>query len=197
MNTFKRLCVYAGSSPGLLKKYSEIARDLGRACADNDIELVYGGGKVGLMGEIANSVLQNGGRVIGVIPGFLEVKEVAHTGLTELQIVDSMHERKKRMFDLSDGFIALPGGLGTLEELFEVLTWVQLGLHTKPCALLNAAAYFDPLIAFLDQSVSQEFVKPQHRQMILIDDSVSGILEKMQTYQAPETEKWLKRRDDI
>jgi len=181
----------------LHKKYAEVARQLGRTFAENDIELVYGGGKVGLMGEIANSVLMHHGRVIGVIPGFLEAKEVAHTGLTELQIVDSMHERKKRMFDLSDGFIALPGGLGTLEELFEVLTWAQLGLHTKPCALLNAAHYFDPLITFLDQSVSQEFVKPQHRQMILVDDSVSGILDKMQTYQAPETEKWLKRREAI
>lgn len=197
MNTFKRLCVYAGSSSGLREQYADTARDLGRAFAEHGIELIYGGGRVGLMGEIANTVLTHGGRVVGVIPRFLEQKEIAHTGLTELIVVDSMHERKKRMFDLSDGFIALPGGLGTLEELFEVLTWAQLGLHIKPCALLNAANYFDPLIAFLDQSVSQEFVKPQHRQMILVDDSVPGILKKMQTYQAPETEKWLKRRDAI
>jgi len=197
MNTFTRLCVYAGSSPGLNPRYADTARELGQALVEREIELVYGGGKVGLMGELANAVLAHGGRAIGVIPGFLKVKEVAHTGLTDLQVVDSMHERKKRMFDLSDGFIALPGGLGTLEELFEVLTWAQLGLHTKPCALLNAANYFDPLITFLDQSMSQEFVKPQHRQMILVDNSVSGILQKMQAYRPPKTEKWMKRREAI
>ena len=158
MNPIKRICVNAGSSPGLLPEYREAANHLGNILAENDIDLVFGGAGVGLMGEVADGILNNGGKAIGVIPKSFAHK-VAHKDLTELHLVDSMHERKKKMFDLSDGFMALPGGLGTMEEFLEVLTWSQLGLHSKPCGLLNTGGYYIKLLDFIDFAVSQRFMR--------------------------------------
>ncbi|MBT3880148.1 MAG: TIGR00730 family Rossman fold protein, partial [Candidatus Scalindua sp.] len=158
----KRLCVYCGSSSGRQPGYAQVARQLAHAMVSKNIDLVYGGASVGIMGEIANAVLGEGGDVIGVIPKGLFAKEVAHTGITELREVGSMHERKALMADLSDGFIALPGGLGTIEEIFEIITWSQLGMHRKPCGLLNVNNYYDKLIGFLDHAVSEQFIKATH-----------------------------------
>jgi uncharacterized protein (TIGR00730 family) len=157
--------------------------------AKNKIGLVYGGGNVGLMGEIAKAVLEAGGDVIGVIPESLAQKEVAFTELADLRIVGSMHERKALMVELSDGFIALPGGLGTIEEFFEVLTWAQLGIHHKPCGLLNVCQYYSPLMHFLDRTVEQQFVEPEHRSMILIDEDPEALLIKFESYQPPQVDK--------
>lgn len=155
--------------------------------------MVYGGAKVGLMGVLADAVLAGGGEVIGVIPAHLEAKEVAHRGLTELRVVSSMHERKAVMAELSDGVIALPGGLGTLEELFEMLTWAQLGLHRKPCGVLNVAGYFDRLLEFLDHAVDQRFISELHRGLLLSDDDPTALVDRMMTYTVPNTGKWLDR----
>ena len=165
----KRICVFSGSSPGLRPEYTQAAQDLAREIVARQWEVVYGGSHVGLMGVVADAALRLGGWVIGVIPHVLVEKEVAHTELSELRQVDSMHERKAQMAALSDGFVALPGGFGTIEELFEVLTWVQLGIHGKPCGLLNVQGYFDHLIRFLDHTVQERFVRPAHRKTLLID----------------------------
>ena len=186
-----RVCVYCGSSPGKGATYVQAAQGLAQEIVNRGMGLVYGGASVGTMGVLADTVLAGGGMVYGVIPQSLVDKEVAHHGLTELKIVASMHERKALMAKYSDGFIALPGGLGTLEELFEALTWTQLGFHQKPCALLNIDGYYDPLIAFLDHSVNEGFVREEHRQMLLVDDSPAGLLEQMADYQSPVTEKWI------
>jgi hypothetical protein len=161
---------------------------------NRDIDLVYGGASVGIMGEIANAVLEEGGDVIGIIPKGLFRKEVAHTGITELREVDSMHDRKLLMADLSDGFIALPGGLGTIEEIFEIITWSQLGLHRKPCGLLNACQYYDKLIGFLDHAVSEQFIKATHHSTILVDECPEALLEKFEVYKAPDAIKWIDRK---
>ena len=190
----KRLCVYCGSSSGRQPGYAQVARQLAHAMVSKNIDLVYGGASVGIMGEIANAVLGEGGDVIGVIPKGLFAKEVAHTGITELREVGSMHERKALMADLSDGFIALPGGLGTIEEIFEIITWSQLGMHRKPCGLLNVNNYYDKLIGFLDHAVSEQFIKATHRSTILIDEYPDGLLEKFEAYKAPETAKWIDRK---
>jgi uncharacterized protein (TIGR00730 family) len=153
--------------------------------------LVYGGGNVGLMGIAANAALEAGGDVIGVIPADIADKEVGHNGLTQLHVVDSMHERKMRMAKLSDGIIALPGGLGTLEELFEMLTWSQLGFHNKPIGLVNVAGYYDLLLAFLDHSVVERFVKPEHRDLLLMERDPEQLLDRMTVYQPPKMDKWL------
>ena len=187
----KRLCVYCGSSSGRQPGYAQVARQLAHAMVSKNIDLVYGGASVGIMGEIANAVLGEGGDVIGVIPKGLFAKEVAHTGITELREVGSMHERKALMADLSDGFIALPGGLGTIEEIFEIITWSQLGMHRKPCGLLNVNNYYDKLIGFLDHAVSEQFIKATHRSTILIDECPDGLLDKFEAYKAPETAKWI------
>jgi uncharacterized protein (TIGR00730 family) len=187
----KRLCVYCGSSSGRQPDYARVARQLARAMVSRNIDLVYGGASVGVMGEIANAVLEEGGDVIGIIPKGLFVKEVAHTGITELREVDSMHERKALMAELSDGFIALPGGLGTIEEILEIITWSQLGMHRKPCGLLNVCHYYDKLIGFLDHAVSEQFIKTSHRSTILIDERVDVLLEKFEAYKAPEAGKWI------
>ena len=171
----RRICVFYGSSSGAHPAYAEAARAMGRHLADRRIAIVYGGGRVGLMGELAEAALNDGGEVIGVIPEALSVREVAHDRLTEQHVVPSMHARKALMAELSDAFIALPGGLGTLEELCEVLTWAQLGIHAKPCGLLNAARYFDLLLALLDHAVREGFVRPEHR-AILIDDADPELL---------------------
>ena len=190
----KRLCVYCGSSSGRHPVYAQVARQLARAMVNRNIDLVYGGASVGIMGEIANAVLEEGGDVIGIIPKGLFKKEVAHTGVTELREVDSMHERKSLMADLSDGFIALPGGFGTIEEIFEIITWSQLGMHRKPCGLLNVCHYYDKLIGFLDHAVTEQFIKAAHHSTILMDECPDALLEKFEVYEIPETVKLIDRK---
>ncbi|NTW48807.1 MAG: TIGR00730 family Rossman fold protein [Chlorobiales bacterium] len=190
----KSLCVFCGSSSGATSAYKETATLFGKALAKNGIRLVYGGGSVGLMGVVATAALQNGGEVIGVIPKFLADKELALPTVSNLHVVGSMHERKALMSDLSDGFVALPGGVGTLEELFEVFTWAQLGLHTKPCGVLNVDGYYNSLIEFLKHTVDQRFMKEQNFQMLLVDENSERLMEKMNAYQSPKIEKWLDRQ---
>ncbi len=189
----KRVCVFCGSSPGARPAYRAAAETFGALLATRGIGLVYGGASVGLMGAVADAALAAGGEVVGVLPRALATKELSHGRLTELRLVESMHERKAQMADLSDGFVALPGGVGTLEELFEILTWAQLGLHAKPCALLDADGYFAQLLAFLDHAVDERFVRPQHRAMLLVDDAPERLLDAMVRYRAPHVEKWLDR----
>ena len=179
MSSLNSICVYCGSSSGTRADYVEACKPLGYELARRNITLVYGGAHVGVMGAIAESVLANGGKAIGVIPKALVELEVAHTGLTELHVVDDMHQRKAMMSGLSDGFITLPGGLGTLEELFEMLTWSQLGFHGKPVGLMNVAGYFSSLLTFLDLGVSEGFLKQAHRDLLLTDTDASGLLEQM------------------
>jgi uncharacterized protein (TIGR00730 family) len=188
-----RICVFTGSSPGLLPEYKTAAIELGNELASRKYELVYGGAKVGLMGVIADAVLSCGGRVTGVIPADLASKEIAHQGLSELKIVASMHERKLVMSELSSAIVALPGGLGTLEELFEMLTWGQLGIHKKPCGILNVHGYFDQLLAFLDHAESQRFIASEHRNMLLSQSDPRALLDLIESYRAPVAEKWLDR----
>ena len=190
----RRVCVFTGSSPGARAEYAIAAEQLGRELVSRGHELVYGGGKVGLMGLLADSVLAGGGKVIGVIPEALVAKEVAHGGLSELRVVASMHERKALMSDLSDAFVALPGGLGTLEEFCEVLTWAQLGLHAKPCGMLNVCHYFDALLAFLDRAVEERFLKSEHRALVMTADSPSALLDRLASFQPQRVEKWIDRR---
>lgn len=185
----KRICVFCGSSPGAYPEYIQAAQQLGSVLASKNIGLVYGGAKVGMMGKIAEAVLEKKGDVIGVIPRGLVEKEVSFTGLADLRVVDSMHERKAIMADLSDGFIALPGGLGTLEEFFEVVTWAQLGIHPKPCGLLNIRGYYDKLMEFLDHTVQEKFVELEHRSMILMDEDPERLLRKFETYSPPIVDK--------
>jgi uncharacterized protein (TIGR00730 family) len=185
----KRMCVFCGSSPGSRPEYIQVARDLGRLLVQQQIELVYGGARMGMMGAIASTVLQDGGKVVGVIPKGLAEKEVAFTTITDLRVVDSMHERKALMAELSDAFIALPGGLGTIEELFEILTWGQLGLHRKPCGLLNTGGYFRYLLSFLDHAVSQQFIEPEHRSMVMVADRPEALLDQFRRYQPPTVDK--------
>ncbi len=189
----KRICVNCGSNPGFNGVYANAARNLGRALVDRRFELVYGGAEVGLMGELANTVMKSGGTAIGVIPQSL-ADRVSHRGLTELHIVSTMHERKQMMAELSDAFIALPGGFGTLDELAEILTWAQLGFHKKPCGLLNVAGYFDSFLAFLDHSVSEGFMKPEHRAMLLVSDDPAALLARFQSYAPPHVDKWIRTR---
>jgi uncharacterized protein (TIGR00730 family) len=191
----KSVCVFCGSSPGASPAYAEAAARLGRAIAGRGLTLVYGGGHVGLMGVVADAALGAGGRVVGVIPEALEAKELAHRSLTDLRVVGSMHERKALMSELADGFIALPGGIGTLEEWFEVWTWSQLGIQRKPCGLLNAAGYYDHLLAFLDHVTAERFLAPDHRAMVLVDDDATRLLDRLAGYRPPQTEKWLDRSE--
>ena len=176
----KRICIFTGSRYGKSPEYAAVAVQLGRELVARGCGLVYGGGNVGLMNAIADTVLDSGGEVIGVIPNSLVSREVAHRGLTELRVVQSMHERKAVMAELSDGFIAMPGGIGTMEEIFEVLSWAQLGLHDKPCGLLNAAGYYDPLIQFLDHAVSADFIKPQHRALMIVEERPAALLDRFE-----------------
>ena len=187
----KNICVYCGSSPGKNPAYSLAAKALAKALCERNIGLVYGGAAVGVMGTIANAVLEAGGEAIGVIPKSLAVKEVAHENLTQLHVVASMHERKAMMADLSDGFIALPGGWGTLEEIFEILTWAQLGFHDKPCALLNIEGYYDQLIGFLENSFQQQFVNELCRPMLIEAREPGVLLDQFSTYRAPRVRKWM------
>ena len=187
------ICVFTGSSPGARSEYRAAAEALGATLARRGVRLIYGGANVGLMGAVADSALAAGGEVIGVIPEGLLAKEVAHHGLSELRVVESMHERKAFMAELSDGIVALPGGLGTLEEFFEMLTWSQLGLHRKACGLLNIAGYYDRLLQFLDHGVAERFIAAEHRGMLLDDSNAERLLERMTTYSAPTIGKWLDR----
>jgi len=188
-----RLCVFSGSSTGHQLEYREAAKDLGCALVRRQIDLVYGGARVGLMGFIADAVLAAGGHVIGVIPEALVVKEVAHKDLSDLRVVGSMHQRKAVMMELADGFIALPGGWGTLEEFFEVLTWGQLGLHRKPCGLLNVCGYFDGLLSFVEHSISEGFVRSECRAMISVASSANELIDLLNAYEPPVVEKWIDR----
>ena len=188
-----RITVFCGSSLGVDKSFEIKARELGQKLAMEHIELVYGGANVGLMGAVANGVLDKSGTVIGILPNFLKAKEIAHKELTELILVDTMHERKTKMNDLSDGVIALPGGFGTLEEFFEMLTWGQLGLHKKPIGILNINGFYNELIRFLDTMVEKGFLRDANRKMILISDNIDELLSKMKTYKASNVEKWISK----
>ncbi|QKI81653.1 TIGR00730 family Rossman fold protein [Kroppenstedtia eburnea] len=190
----KNICVFCGSSPGSSPVYMEGAKQLGISLAEAGITLVYGGARVGLMGAVADTVLAHGGKVIGVIPKSLVDREIAHTGLTDLHIVSSMHERKALMSELADGFIALPGGSGTLEEFFEVFTWAQLGHHQKPCGLLNLNGYYTPLLQFIDHTIGEGFMKEDYRAMILSESGPEPLLQRFEQYQAPEIVKWVDHR---
>lgn len=187
----RSVCVFCGSSFGVDPAYEEGAKWLGRTLAEANITLVYGGGNVGLMGVVADAALDAGGEVVGVIPRALLDREIGHQGLTKLHVVGSMHERKAKMAALSDGFIALPGGTGTLEELFEVLTWAQLGEHDKPCGLLNVAGYYDPLLAVFEHMVERGFLKEEHRRMLLVEKEPAALLGRFARYEPPRRAKWL------
>jgi uncharacterized protein (TIGR00730 family) len=190
----KGICVFAGSSLGARPEYRAAAEELGRALASRHVKVVFGGGQVGLMGVLADAVLAGHGHVTGVIPEAMVAREIAHRGLSDLRIVSSMHERKAMMADLADAFVALPGGWGTLEEFFEVLTWAQLGLHQKPCVLLNIAGYFDGLLSFLEHSIDQQFVRRENGALVLVAASVNGLLDELDRYHPPApAEKWLDR----
>jgi uncharacterized protein (TIGR00730 family) len=191
----RRICVFSGSSPGQHLAYKEAATALGTLLAREGIGLVYGGASVGLMGALADAARAAGGEVIGVIPQSLVDHEIAHTGLDDLRIVGSMHERKALMAELSDAFIALPGGIGTFEELFEVWTWAQLGSHAKPCALLNVLGFYDRLLAFLDHVVAEAFLKPMHRNMLIVEQDAATLLAALRRYQPPAVTKWISREE--
>lgn len=191
--SMKRIAVFCGSSSGTEAVFEQEARLFGQKLARKHIELVYGGANVGLMGALANATLSEGGKVIGVIPTFLKSKEIAHLGLTELHIVASMHERKTKMNDLCDGAVALPGGFGTLEELFEMLTWGQLGLHRKPVGILNVNGFYDDLLQLMDTMVEKGFLKEIYRKIVLISESADDLLVQMQSYEAPKVGKWITR----
>jgi uncharacterized protein (TIGR00730 family) len=175
-----RICIFTGSRPGALSEYTEAARETGREIVERGYGLVYGGGNVGLMNVVANTVLELRGHVTGVIPDSLVSKEVAHQGLSDLRVVQSMHERKALMAELSDGFIAMPGGIGTMEEFFEVLSWAQLGIHNKPCGLLNVDGYFQHLIQFLDYAVDQDFLKRKHRSLLIVEEKPRSLLDRFE-----------------
>ncbi len=192
----RSICVYCGSSPGADPAYMAAATAFGALLAGHGLRLVYGGGDVGLMGAVADGALAAGGEVVGVIPRALMALEVGHRGLTELRVVESMHERKATMAELADGFVALPGGLGTFEELFEVLTWNQLGFHRKPTGLLNVGGYYDGLVGFLDESVEARFVRPEHRAMLLCDDDPERLLKRFWDWEPPVIAKWIREGEE-
>jgi len=189
----RRLCVFCGSYLGRRPAYRAATEKLGALLAEGGIELVYGGGNIGLMNVLADGVLARGGRVIGVIPDFMMAREVGHSGLTDLRIVGSMHERKAVMSDLSDGFIALPGGFGTLEEFCEVVTWSQLGLQSKPCGLLNVEGYYAPLLELFDGAVREGFLREENRRLVLDDEDPARLLDKMAKFEARSAEKLIER----
>lgn len=189
----KHICVFCGSSAGSRQQYRLAAEELGSLLAQRKIGVVYGGGNVGLMGVLADTVLRAKGEVVGVIPEHLITREIGHQGLTNLHVVHSMHERKALMADLSDAFIAMPGGFGTLEEFCEVLTWAQLGLHAKPCGILNVADYYTPLLQMFDHAVREQFLKPENRRLVLARESASELLQALEEWRPLKVEKWLDR----
>ncbi len=186
----RRICVFCGSNAGARSEFAEAARALATALVERKLGIVYGGGNVGMMGVLADAALERGGEVIGVIPQSLLDKEVGHRGVTELLVVETMHERKALMNDLSDAFIALPGGFGTLDEFFEVLTWSQLGFHGKPCALLNVAGYYDRMLAMLDHAVAERFLRPAHRELVIADTVPSRLLQRLSAFSPAPKGKW-------
>ena len=190
-----RLCVFSGSNPGRSPGYVKSAVRLGETLAAAGIGIVYGGASVGLMGALADAALARGGEVIGVIPRGLFEREVAHTGLKDLRVVDSMHQRKALMAELADGFIALPGGIGTLEELFEVWTWAQLGIHRKPCGLFNVDGFYDGLTAFLDHVAAEQFVRPAHCRMLIVERDAEALVAALRDYEPPQVSKWIGRAE--
>jgi uncharacterized protein (TIGR00730 family) len=194
----KRIGIYCGASPGVRPDYIAAAETLGRMLAERGIGVVYGGGKVGMMGAVARAALDAGGEVIGVIPQSLFNKELGFAEVTDLRVVDSMHARKAMIIEMVSGFITLPGGLGTIEELFEALTWAQLGFHLKPCGLLNIAGYFEPVLSLLDHMVVEEFMQQAHRDMVVVDDDPAALLDKFDTYHPPRADKvkWVMRKLD-
>lgn len=191
----KRICVFCGSSGGARPEYAAAAQTLGKEMATRGIGLVFGGGRVGLMGAIASSVLEHGGEVTGIIPHGLMIREVAHNGVVDMRVVDSMHERKAMMNELSDAFVSMPGGLGTIEETAEMLTWAQLGIHRKPVALLNVLGFYDPLIAFLDRTVEEGFLRRENRELLVVGGDAVSLLDKLVSYEAPEMERWITRSE--
>lgn len=190
-----RVCVFCGSNTGSDPRFVRAARELGALLARERVALVYGGGSVGLMGTLADAVLENGGEVIGVIPRALWEREVGHRALTQLHIVETMHERKAMMASLADAFIALPGGLGTLEEIFEIWTWAQLGLHAKPCGFLDVAGFYAPLMEFLDRAVDAGFLRIQHRAIALVDGDAQSLLHRFAEYEPPKVVKWITKEE--
>ena len=193
MKVMKSLCVYCGSSSGRIDDYAVAARALAGALVERGIRLVYGGASVGIMGVVADEVLRCGGQAVGVIPESLMCKELAHAGLTELHVTPSMHARKTLMAELADGFVALPGGIGTFEEIFEVWTWAQLGFHGKPCGLLNVAGYYDGLTAFLDHAAGEQFVRADQRRMLVVETDPAALLDRFASYTPPVQPKWVGR----
>ena len=193
----KQVCIFCGSYAGAQPMYMEVAHAIGLGLAKRSIGLVYGGGRVGLMGAIADGTIAGGGHVTGVIPQSLVDRELAHKGLNELHIVTSMHERKAMMAQIAEGFIALPGGFGTLDELFEIITWAQLGFHRKPIALLNVGGYFNPLLAFIAHMSTEGFIKPEHSTAMLVKAEVDDLLDTLLAYEPPELEKWIKKAEEL
>jgi uncharacterized protein (TIGR00730 family) len=191
LRRFRNLCVFCGSSPGRDPVYTRAAREVGRLLAHRGIGVVYGGGRVGMMGAVAEAALAAGGTVLGIIPEALMRSEIAYQGLTELRVVHSMHERKQMMADASDGFLALPGGFGTFEEFCEILTWAQLGIHAKPCGLLNVAGYYDPLMAMFDRAVAEGFLRERHRALMVADSDPERLLTAMARFEAGVAEPLL------
>jgi uncharacterized protein (TIGR00730 family) len=185
------MCVFSGSAVGVRPEYRQAAEDLGRLAAWSGVRLVYGGGRIGLMGAMADAALAAGGEVLGVIPEFLSLREVRHDGLTALHVVPTMHARKALMAELSDAFIALPGGLGTFDELCEILTWSQLGLHAKPVGLLNVRGYFDLLIEQIERAITEGFCRPEHRELFVVDDDPARLLARLPTHPLPAVRKWI------
>jgi len=190
----QRVCVFCGSNPGSRPEYADAARELAAALVQSNRTLVYGGGRVGLMGVVADEVLRLGGRAVGVIPRPLWQREVGHTALSEIRIVETMHERKAMMADLSDAFIALPGGLGTIEEIFEIWTWAQLGMHAKPLGFLNVLDYYTPLMAFLDHAVNETFIRDEIRRIAVVEENAAALLERFRSYTPPRVLQWIDSR---
>lgn len=191
MTKLSTVCVFCGSNPGTDPEFMEAATQTGRFLAENGIRMVFGGGRVGLMGQVADTVMAEGGEVIGVIPRDLAEKEVAHQNLTELHVVNSMHERKALMAKLSDGFVAMPGGFGTFEEICEVITWTQLGFQEKPCGILNVNGYYADLISLFDKATENGFIHSQHRRLVLVSDRIDDLIEKFRSFKPNHLEKWL------
>jgi uncharacterized protein (TIGR00730 family) len=191
MSELRSVCVYAGSQTGVRPAYAQAAADLGRRLAGRGVRVVFGGGAVGLMGVLADAAMEAGGEVIGVIPYGLQAREIGHAGITDLRVVDSMHERKRVMAELSDAFVALPGGIGTLEELVEAMTWTQLGIHDKPCALLDVDGYYQPLVAFFDHTVREGFLAERNRSLLVTADDIDALLTRLESWTAPPRTRWV------
>jgi len=187
----KRICVFCGANTGKRDQYSTAAKDLAEELVSREIEIVYGGGRIGLMGVLAERAIELGGRVIGVIPESLAIKEVAHDSISELIVVGSMHQRKAKMAELSDGFISLPGGIGTIEETFEMLTWSQLGFHNKPCGIINVLGFYDKLIEFLNHTSEEKFFMDIYRRMLIVETDPSALLERFEQYKPPQVKHWI------